>query len=883
MRVPVVETKFNIPQPREGRVARPRLVERLVRGTRGKLTVVSAPPGFGKTSLLADWLSTANRQRVAWLSLDAADDNPPAFWQNVVRALAAVEPAISDGPALELLEGPQLPSVEGPLTLVLNVLASGGEDVWLVLDDYHVIQAAEIHAGMAFLLDHAPRCLHVVLASRVDPPLQLSRLRTRGELTEIRAQDLRFTAGEAAAFLNESMDLGLTEREVNALETRTEGWAGALQLAALSLQGRPDPGAFIDSFSGDDRYIVDYLVEEVLDRQAPETRAFLLRTSILDRLSASLCDAVLESSGSRKALEALERGNLFLAPLDDRREWFRYHQLFSDVLRAHLADEFPGEAAPLHQRASEWFAEQGEPDHAIRHAMAAKDFVRAAGLIELQAETVMRHHHPDRLVAWLKPIPPEVVRAMPVLSVYYGHALQGMGDMERSAERIDDAERAMGDPAAIVFDQHTLPVLEARIALGRGYLAMAARDPEATVKFANRALAGVRPGEHHWRGTPVALLGLAHWIRGELGEAETYHAEAVAEFERAGDTGLAITSAYHHAELLRACGHLSQAIRRLESSVRFIAGQRNGASRGVANLHLGLSELYCERNDLESAEREIETAQRVGVYPPRTPFRLCLARAHLLQCRGDFVSAIEQLDEAERLQVRGAVPDYRPVAAWRVRLFIAQENLTEAEQWARQVGVSAADELRYDREYEHITLARLLLARSDPQARKLLERLLEDALLGQRHGTAIEIRVLLARALWSDRDRAAAMDVLGAALTAAAPESYARVVLDEGDAITPLLQAARDSGRNDYARALLDTGAREHELTPAASLGPESLTEREREVLRLLSTELSGPEIADAMVVSLNTMRTHTKNVYGKLGVSTRRAAIRRAQELGIL
>jgi LuxR family maltose regulon positive regulatory protein len=772
---------------------------------------------------------------------------------------------------------------------VLNVLSAEPADTWLVLDDYHVVQDESVQRGMEFLLEHAPPALHAVIASRVDLPLQLGRWRARGELTEIRAADLRFTGEEAAQFLNQTMSLSLASEQVALLEARTEGWAGALQLAALSLRDREQPEQFIREFSGDQRYILDYLVEEVLARQTAEVRDFLLRTSVLERLSAPLCNAVTAETNARAMLDTLERSNLFLIALDDRRQWFRYHHLFADVLRAHLREALPESEASLHLRASEWFAATAEPEAAIQHALAAGDAQRAAGLIELEAERVVRAHRPDQLVEWLKPIPRSVTAKMPVLSTFAGHALQGLGDMEASAASLDDAERAAASDYPVVFDQRNFAALPSLIAVGRGYLAMARRDAAATVRHATVGLELIPPEEHHWRGTAVALLGLAHWIRGDLEPAERFHAEAVANFEQAGDTGLAITSAYHHAELLKARGRLRDARRRLEASLAFVREQHGGAaSRYAANLHLGLSEICCEEDDFEGAARELANAEQLGIYPPRTPFRACCTRARLLQSQGQFESALAELAEAARLQVRGAVPDYRPIAAWQARLNVAAGRIPEALAWASERGLSAGDRLHYEREYEHLTLARVLLARraaDDPgKAEGLLQRLVDAAEAGGRLGVVIEASMLLAQARWLSDQREPALAAIERSLLLAEPQGYARTFLDEGEQLAPILRAAREAGLAPaYCSRLLAALVTPEPRPARKTADGEELTERELEVLRLLASELSGPEMAAQLVVSLNTLRTHTKNVYAKLGASSRRAAVRRATELGLL
>ncbi len=445
---PLLETKLYVPRLRRGLVARPRLIERLGRGSESTLTLISAPAGFGKTTLLAEWLAAAPAdQSTAWLSLGQADNHPATFWTYLLTALQAVAPGLGAN-ALSLLQGPQPPPIEAILASLLNELGAVPNRVVLVLDDYHVVDASEIQDGMAFLLEHLPPRAHLVIATRADPALPLARLRAGSELVEIRAADLRFTPDEAAAYLNEVMGLDLVARDIAALEGRTEGWIAALQLAALSMQGRDDVAGFIAGFSGDDRYIVDYLFEEVLHRQPEDVRSFLLQTSILGPLSGPLADAVTGGDNGKAMLEALDRGNLFLVPLDDRRQWYRYHHLFGDVLRARLLDERPDEVAELHGRASRWYEENGEPSEAIRHALVARDFERAADMIE-RAIPVMRSTRQEAvMLAWLKELPDEVIALRPVLSVHYAGTLLVGGQLEGSDRRLRDAEQWLDAAAA---------------------------------------------------------------------------------------------------------------------------------------------------------------------------------------------------------------------------------------------------------------------------------------------------------------------------------------------------------------------------------------------------------------------------------------------------
>ena len=441
MASPLVETKLYIPRPRRSLVARPRLSGRLSRGSEARLTLISAPAGFGKTTLLTAWLAAgaSENRAVAWLSLDEGDSQPATFWTYVITALQTAVPGVGAS-VLPLLQSAQ-PPIETVLTSVLNELAAVRNDVDLVLDDYHLVDGPDVRSGMSFLLEHLPVHIHLMISTRADPQLPLARLRARGELVEVRATDLRFTPEEVAAYLNDVIGLGLDPKDIAALEGRTEGWIAALQLAALSMQGRDDVGGFIAGFAGDDRYIVDYLVEEVLQRQTEQVRTFLLRTCLLDRLSGSLCDAVTGEHDGRATLEGLDRANLFLVPLDDSRHWYRYHHLFADMLQAHLRDERPGEVADLHRRASRWYDQNGQPSPAVRHALAAGDIERAADLVERAIPALQRGRQEATIRGWLDVIPDEVVRMRPVLAVGFIGALMSGNEFEGVEERLLGVER----------------------------------------------------------------------------------------------------------------------------------------------------------------------------------------------------------------------------------------------------------------------------------------------------------------------------------------------------------------------------------------------------------------------------------------------------------
>jgi len=509
---PLLETKLYVPRLRRGLVARPRLIERMRRGAESKLTLISAPAGFGKTTLLAEWLASgpAGGLSAAWLSLDESDNQPVSFWTYLVTALQTVAPEVGAS-ALPLLHSGQSP-IETVLATLLNELGAVPHDIVLVLDDYHVVDGPDVQGGMAFLLENLPPRVHLVITTRADPALPLGRLRAGGELVEIRASDLRFTPDEAAAYLNEAMGLDLAAQDVAALEGRTEGWIAALQLAALSIQGREDVAGFIAGFAGDDRYIVDYLVEEVLQRQPEEIRSFLLDTSILDRLTGPLCDAVTGQRGGKATLDALDRGNLFMVPLDDRRRWYRYHHLFADVLRAHLVDEQPDRVRDLHRRASDWYEQNGDRSEAIRHAMAGEAFDRAADLVELAIPFMSQGRQEATLRRWLDAIPDDLFEARPVLAVGWVATRLVSGELEGVEARLRQAERWLDttaegregprapSTAMVVVDEAAFRRLPGSIAMYRTALARAFGDVAGTITHAQRVLDVAGEDDHLERG-----------------------------------------------------------------------------------------------------------------------------------------------------------------------------------------------------------------------------------------------------------------------------------------------------------------------------------------------------------------------------------------------
>jgi LuxR family maltose regulon positive regulatory protein len=901
---PIIATKLYVPKQRRPLVARPRLLERLRRGGESRLTLVSAPAGFGKTTLLAEWFGeTPGEDRsVAWLSLDPADNEPASFWTYVMTALHTAVPGVGSS-ALELIASSPLPT-ELVLTTVLNELAGAPGDLWLVLDDYHLVDNQDVRDGMTLLLEHLPPQVHVVLSTRADPDLPLARWRVRGELVEIRAADLRFTSDEAATYLNEVTGLHLAAEDVEVLEERTEGWIAALQLAALSIQGREDVSSFIARFAGNDRYIVDYLVEEVLAHQPEPVREFLLHTAVLDRLTGPLCDAVTGRDDGGHLLMTLQRANLFLVALDDRREWYRYHRLFADVLQARLLSEQPDLVPLVHLRASLWYELQDLPEEAVRHALAARDFDRAAYLMELAVPAIRRNRQEAILLGWLKALPDETVRRSPVLSVFFGYMLMVSGDLDAFEPRLDDAERALAaapDPSAEPWAKtEELRTLPATIALYRASLAQAHGDVAGTAEHARRALALAGPGDHLARGGAAGFLGLAAWANGDVSSALETFTQAVASLHAAGNLVDELSSTVVLADMWHAAGHPGTARRLYLRALQVSEAHGEPVLRATPDLHVGLSELDYEAGDLGAARGHLERAAALGEGAAMTEgrYRWFVAMSRVAEAGGDTQQAITLLDTAEQLYRPGFFPDVRPIAAVKARVWIARGTLPEAADWARERAVSATDDVSYLSEFDHLTLVRLLVARHrahpDPggldQAAGLLDRLFEAAETSGRAGSLVEIRMLQALVQDAQGRRPQALQTLGEAWAQAPePDCYVRLFLDEG---APMMDLLREAGRKglagDRARRLLSlsaagdgepAGERQRFVPPSA----EPLTDRELQVLKLLDSELSGPQIARELFVSPNTLRTHTKHIFTKLEVTTRRAAVGRARELGLI
>lgn len=924
---PLIETKLLLPKPRPDVVVRPRLSDLLLRGSHGPVTLVSAPAGFGKTTLLASWLATPpsapdEDHRVAWVSLDERDREATSFWTYVLLALDRAVPGSGAG-ALTLLHSGQA-TVEAVLADVVNELSVHPGEVTIVLDDYHLAEGVEVAAGMAFFVDHLPPQLRLVIGTRADPALPLSRLRARGELVEIRASDLRFIPEEVSRYLNELHGLDLTTADLAALEARTEGWVAALQLAALSLRDRDDRTNFIAGFAGDDRFVVDYLVEEVLSQQPDSVRRFLLDTSILDRLTASLGDAVSplpERDGSQNGkamLEALDRANLFLVPLDDTRSWYRYHHLFGDVLHAHLLDERPDDVAMLHRRAAGWYTEAGQVEAAVRHALAAGDTEGAADIVELHFRALGRERREGLLRRLAHELPDAVVGDRPVLAIALIGGLMASNEFDGVDRRLDHVETLLTRPATdlVVVDRKELPRLPAIVKMYRAALALVGGDPADALTLARQAIEVAEDGDDLAIGSSAALSGLASWSTGDISSAHISYDNAITALTRAGHIADVLGCSIAMADMELRLGHLRGAERTFARALELAAANTPAGSavmRGTADMLVGLSRVAWYRNDLTAVAEYLRRSDELGEAASlaQNPYRWRVGLARLRAAEGDLTTALELLDEAERLYVGDYAPNVQPIHATRARVLAARGDIAEARAWAREHQVTTDDELSYLREYEHITLARILLAEHAAtetsealnDAVRLLNRLLTAAQNGGRLGSVIELEVLRALAHHASGAREDSLDALGHAVELAQQDGWIRIFVDAAPALSNLLrELATSRPLSDYVHEILAavtaagspaTQAVDEagdEIRPGTEPGlrpgvrlVDMLSERELDVLRLLASDLGGPAIARQLIVSMNTIRTHTKHIYTKLDVNNRRAAVSKAHQLGLL
>ncbi len=901
MFTPILATKLYIPPHRPNVVSRPRLIQRLNeglgQGPGRKLTLVSAPAGFGKTTLVSEWIAGSDRP-AAWLSLDEEHNAPSRFLAYLVAALQTIAPGIGDG-VRSTLQAPQPPPIETMLTALINDITTLPDNFSLVLDDYHVIEAPAVDAALAFLLKHMPPQMHLVIATREDPQLPLAHLRARGQLTELRAADLRFTSTEAAEFLNHVMGRSLSANDIAALETRTEGWIAGLHLAAISMRGYDDAASFIQSFTGSHRFVLDYLVEEVLHQQPESVQSFLLQTSILDRLCGPLCDAVTmdPSASGQETLEYLERANLFIVPLDNERRWYRYHHLFASFLRQRQRLQGT-DVAELHIRASQWCEENGLEIKAFHHAVAANDVDRAARLVEGGGAP---HSSPGKrslplqfrgavapVLHWLQSLPKAVLDARPALWVMYASALSMTGQLTGVEEKLQAAEAALSDAAepAAAADAKTRNLI-GHIAAIRALLAAGQRQVDAIIAQSRRALDYLHPDNLAVRTATTWKLGIAYQMQGDRAAARQAYTEAIATSQASGNTIINLAATIGLGNVQESQNQLHLAVETYRR-VLHLAGDPPQPSACLA--HLGLARICYEWNDLdaaqEHAQQSLQLARQMKSPDELVTCEIFLAR--LSQAQGDVAGAVAQLAKADQLARQHKLGHQMPeIADAQIRQLLHQSNLAAAADLAEQhdLGADATKPLGQ---------ARVDLARGEPAAAlAVLTPWRQRAAARDWRDEVLKVMVLQAIALRVQGEADEAVHLLGNALAMAHPGGFIRTFVDEGPPMAQLLSEAAVRGiMPDYTAKLIaafeaetqrDIGKSPPPPSPASQPLIEPLTPRELEVLQLIAEGLSNREIGERLFIALSTVKGHNQSIYGKLEVHRRTEAVARARELGLL
>ena len=880
---PILATKLYIPPLRPHVVLRPRLLERLNEGLHRKLTLISAPAGFGKTTLVSQWLAGCHRP-AAWLSLDEGENDPTRFLTYLVAALQTIAATIGEGVS-GVLQSPQPPPTEAILTALLNDMTTISDQFVLVFDDYHVIEAKSVDQALTFLLEHLPPHLHLVIATREDPPLPLARLRVGGHLTEVRVTDLRFTHSEAAAFLNQVMGLGLSAQDIAALETRTEGWIAGLQLAAISLQGHEDATGFITSFTGSHHFVLDYLVEEVLHQQSESIQNFLLRTSILDRLCGPLCDAVLlaPSASGQATLAYLEHANLFIVPLDNERRWYRYHQLFAELLRQRLHQSIassPAEAESrvneLHIRASQWYEDHGLEIEAFHHATAAHDIERAERLIDGKGIPLHFRGAVTAILNWLDSLPATVLNARPSLWMRYASLLLVNGQTTGVEEKLQAAEAAL---QGAELNDKTRNFL-GQIAAARATLALTRYQAETMLAQSRRALEYLHPDNLSFRATANWTLGSAYLFQGDRAAARGAYTEAISLSQASRDIFTTILATIGLGLVQEADNQLSLAAETYQHVLQLAGDQ---PLQIIYEAHLGLARVLYEWNDLDAAlahgRQSLQLARQYERVIDR--FVLCevfLARLKLAQ--GDTAGAAALLAEAgQSARQKNFVYRIPEVAAAQVLTLLHQGHLAAAAHLAQ------AHELPISQARVHLAQGdtSAALAVLSPWRRQVEARGWEDERL--------KVMVLQAVALQAHGDKDKAVHLLLDALALAEPGGFIRLFVDEGLPMAHLLSEAAAIGRMpDYTGKLLAIFKAEEQKREDTSYRPppaqpllEPLSPRELEVLHLMAQGLSNQEMSERLFLALDTVKGHNRNIFGKLQVQRRTEAVARARELGLL
>ena len=885
----LLTTKLYFPPPRPSLVPRPRLIKRLQVGLQTPLTLISASAGSGKTTVLSQWrLGPGSGTPAAWLSLDPADNDPARFLQYLSAALDTLEPGLEEE-ARALLQSAEPPNGEAVLTLIINHLSGLQEDAILALDDLHLIDNPVIHNALAFLLEHLPPRLHLVLLSRADPPLPLARLRARGQMVEIRSADLRFSVEECAQFLNQTMELDLIGEQVSALEKRTEGWIAGLQLAALSMRGREDVDGFVSAFTGSNYYIVDYLAEEVLARQPEPLCQFLLKTSILDRMTGPLCDALTGEQDGEEFLKQLERANLFVIPLDDEHRWFRYHHLFSDLLHNRLLQSHSDMVAELQIKASAWFEANGSPDEAIMHALKAEDFERASRLICHDNLNVIYSRSLSSLNQWLGAFPEAFLRANPFLCIIKSHLLYVADRRQEIDPYISSAEEALAgalESGRVVKDSFEYQDLYADVYSFKAVSARLKNDLDSALEFAQRAVQ-VAPADSRGRVFALGMLYAIHELRGDFHSAAEICREVIACARTVDYPSMDMSTAQELASLLRFQGKLHQAAQVLREALEYAEAHGQARIFYAGMLHIGLADTLYEWNFLDEMESEVKTSLalcRQGGKSVLVAFSL-VTQAKLRHAQGDLPGALESLAECDR-----DYPSfYGSNTTLRQRWQAEQGDLTGLDEWVSQVNLDVEEKIPYGRLFQLTQAARMLYALDRcEEALQVLDKIIPYTQKEGYWDVVIHMLVLQA-AVWAKRmNDSSALDCLEKALALAEPEGYIRVFLEHGQPLQRLIQLFKERhGDSEFVRRLLAAfetrRKREPGPAPAAQALIEPLSGRELEVLKLLAQGYPDKKIAETLVIARETVHKHLKNIYEKLDVHSRTEAIARGRELKLL
>lgn len=893
---PIIKTKINPPTFKRNLVLRNRITAGLSEGIqRGRiLTLVSAPAGFGKTTLVGEWINGSDIP-TAWISLDESDSNPVRFLTYLVAALQTLIAGVGDS-VLAALQSSQPVSPKELLITLLNELDSTEDNFLLVLDDYHAIDSNAVDELLTFFVEHMPSSMHLVITTREDPALPLARLRARNQLTEVRAADLRFTEREAADFLNQVMGLNLSAEDIAVLETRTEGWIAGLQLAALSMQGKADTSEFIRSFSGANQFVLDYLLEEVLHKQPEALQGFLLSTSILNRLNGSLCDALFqgENISAQEMLEALERDNLFVIPLDNERRWYRYHHLFRDLLRQRLSQKHGrDEIAEMHIRASEWFEREGDIGEAFHHAISAADVERAARLLESNWLGMDETFQTGTWLGWVNQLPVSVRRLRPVLLTQMGWAHMDAGNPEASESCLQEADASLKNPleALVIVEAEQFRALPARIAIARAFNASVQGRFADTLRYAETALDLIPDDQPFLQAQAASLLSTSNWATGDLETANEYMSDFVNASLNAGNIMFAIASSFSKATILVIQGRLRDAMPVYHSALELAA--THGVEDFTAQHHLGLGLLYYEMGEDERAAPHLQKAFALGDQTSTVDWaynKRC-AQAYLKESEGDLDAALHLWDEAARAYVRTPIPDLRPVEAMKAHIYLRQNRIDKAQAWAHKSGLSLHSAPDYLHEFGRLILAKIILADSPNKQQimdvlKMLDGQLKLAQKQNRLRSQIEILSLQAFTHQTVGENAQAASALEQALQLAEPEGYLRFFIDTDKPITELLSKIKVGYLQNYTKRILAKLVPQNDIQPSSFIIQpliDPLSERELEVLRLIAQGLSNQEITQKLVVALSTVKGHNLRIFAKLQAKSRTEAVARARELGLI